>query len=375
MFVTLLSSLSSRIRDDALEGLRAVLPESVLLRCDLIDAQTLAIGVHLPGQAPEIRFWPVGRGCPAEAVATAAVSILAEAGLEGVEPGRAVIGMPPGASALTAHCALSAGSMGLPLAVDSVALAVEPAAVEPAMASTYPLHRAGLLPEAAGAVASGEFIVSSLAHADTVLAIDDPLWGSLEGRARADYGAASKRGMQLLRELAPHAVLNAPGRVSVLGRFDIEAASARVLPGAIGAEPMSTGGPFGTVVLRSARPLHPARVSEMLRTLSRNALWVRGQLLLGGCSGIHVVVNGAGPLLWLDPSDIGATAETVLALTGDDLDAEQCRAVFAACQMDAAEIDRAGLDGAALDGPELDGPDLGSVELATGFAGPARFLG
>ncbi|WP_345148699.1 hypothetical protein [Arthrobacter ginkgonis] len=215
------------------------------MRCDLIDAQTLAVAIHRPERAPEIHFVPVGRGCPAEAAATAAVRILAELGpvelgradgdwavsdAEGGAPGCAVIGLPPGTNGLAAHHTLVARSMGLPLAVDSVALAVEPAAVEPALVSSYPLHRAGLLPEAAGAVRSDDFMAFALAHADTVLAIDDPLWGSLEGGAQADYRTASDRGMRLLRERAPHAVINAPGRVSVLGRFDREAAGARVLP-------------------------------------------------------------------------------------------------------------------------------------------------
>lgn len=266
MFITLLSSLSSRIRDAALESLQAALPVSALLRCDLIDAQTLSVRVHRPGRAPEIHFVPVGRGCPAEAAAAAAVRILLETGrvemgpavapraavsrIEGEQmkgdqaaadaadgvPGCVVIGLPPGVNGLAAHRTLVARSVGLPLAVDSVALAVDPAAVEPALVSSYPLHRAGLLPKAAGIVRSDDFMALALAHADTVLATDDPLWGSLEGGARADYRTASDRGLRLLRERAPHAVVNAPGRVSVLGRFDREAAGARMLAGAVSAK-------------------------------------------------------------------------------------------------------------------------------------------
>lgn|GEM_PF-5020451 len=223
MFVTLLTSLSARIRDAALEGLQGVLSGSVLLRCDLIDPRTLAVRVHRPGRAPEIHFVPVGPGCPAEASAAAAVRILAAEGRPGGDwiggggaasdveegvPGCAVIALPPGANGLAAHQALVSRSLGLPLAVDSVALAVEPAAVEDVMAF-------------------------ALAHADTVLAVDDPLWGALEGGARADYRAASERGMRLLRERAPHAVINAPGRVSVLGHFDPAAAGARMKPVAV----------------------------------------------------------------------------------------------------------------------------------------------
>jgi G3E family GTPase len=115
-------------------------------------------------------------------------------------------------------------------------------------------------------------------------------------------------------------------------------------PGAVGTEPLRAGGPFGTVVLRSVRPLHPARVREMLRSLAGEVLWVRGRLRLGGCSELRVVVNGAGPRLRIDPDGArngwGDPAETVLALTGHDLDAEWCREAFAACELDGTEPDK-----------------------------------
>jgi G3E family GTPase len=172
------------------------------------------------------------------------------------------------------------------------------------------------------------------------------VWALLGGRGAADYRAASERGLDLLRELAPHAFVNAPGPVSALGSFDREGAAQRTAPGAArpagGNGTPSAGAPFTTVVLRSDRPLHPGRIYHLLQELSRSALWTRGQLWLGGCPTLKIAVQGAGPRLRIDASgtwqDHGEAAETVLALTGEGLDTELLQSAFAACELEDGEL-------------------------------------
>ena len=343
MFVTLLSSLSTRVRDAALGGLRASVPGAVVLRYDLLDAGTLAAELFRPGHAPETRTLALDHACLACTAAADAAVVLGS--LAGAGQDHALLGLPPGASSVKAQRVLEARAAGDPVAVDSVALAIDPSEVEQLITSPYLLHSAGLLPEGAPCTGSGEFVTAALAHADTVLGADDGVWVLLGDRGAADYRAASERGLDLLRELAPHALVNAPGPVSALGSFDREAAAQRTTPGISSgavAEAGSTGTTFTTLVLRSERPLHPGRIYHLLQELSRSALWTRGQLWLGGCPTLKIAVQGAGPRLRIDASgtwqDQGEAAETVLALTGEDLDAELLRSAFAACELADGEL-------------------------------------
>ena len=342
MFVTLLSSLSTRVRDAALGGLCASVPDAVVLRYDLLDAGRLAAELFRPGHAPETRTLALDHACLACTAAADAAFVLASLADAGQE--HALLGLPPGASSVKAQRVLEQRAAGDPVAVDSVALAIDPSEVEQLIASPYLLHSAGLLPEGAPCTGSGEFVTAALAHADTVLGAGDGVWALLGDRGAADHRAASERGLDLLRALAPHALVNAPGPVPALGSFDREEAAQRTAPGAAapGYGTTSAGATFTTVMLRSDRPLHPGRFYHLLQELSSSALWTRGQLWLGGCPTLKIAVQGAGPRLRIDASgtwqDHGEAAETVLALTGEGLDAALLQSAFAACELEDGEL-------------------------------------
>ncbi|GER23512.1 hypothetical protein NCCP1664_20070 [Zafaria cholistanensis] len=338
MFVTLISSLSARVRDAALEGLRPSFPGAVVLRYDLAGPGTLAAELFRPGRPPQTRMLALEHACLACTAAADAAAVLAS--LAGGGPEHAVLGLPPGASSVKAQRVLEARAAGEPVAVDSVALAIDPSEVEQVIASPYLLRSAGLLPEGSECIGSGEFVTAALAHADTVLGAEDGVWALLGDSGADHYRAASGRGLELLRELAPHAVVNAPGPVSGLGGFDREAAARRTAPG--GVRGGGGGTTFATLELRSDRPLHPGRLHHLLQLLSRSALWTRGQVWLGGCPTLKVVVQGAGPRLRIDASgtwqDRGEAAETVLVLTGEGLDAELLQSSLAACELGDGEL-------------------------------------
>jgi hypothetical protein len=98
VFVTLLSSLSSRVRDAALDGLRASVPDAVVLRYDLLDAETLAAELFRPGHAPETRTLALDHACLA--CTAAADAALALGSLAGAGQEHAMLGLPPGDSSV-----------------------------------------------------------------------------------------------------------------------------------------------------------------------------------------------------------------------------------------------------------------------------------
>lgn len=266
---------------------------------------------------------------------------------------RIIVGLPPAAAAETAVHALLR-SLRDAVAIDSVVFTCAPDAVEDQVWDHHTLFESGFTPVPADDRTAGEFLMRELCFADTVL-LADPVLVSVDPAARS-------RGAQLIRELAPHAVLTGSVGDVRTGSHSLADATARTVPGSVWATDEPSG-PFTTVVQRIERPLHPERFRHALATLAQACCWLRGRLWVASAPGCRIAVQGIGPRVWLENTgpwqaerkslpfisqmtgqDMGdwhpeyGDRGTVLAFTGDDIDAAEIAELLGACELSEAEM-------------------------------------
>jgi hypothetical protein len=121
-----------------------------------------------------------------------------------------------------AVAALRAG-IGGDLFVDSVVLACDPGAVEDQIWDGHTLFKSGFTAKPEDDRTPGEFLIGELAFADTVL-LADPELIPIDPAGR-------DRGVQLIRELAPHARVAGDGEGFRLAGHDPAEAAARTVRG------------------------------------------------------------------------------------------------------------------------------------------------
>ncbi|MFP5311230.1 MAG: GTP-binding protein [Actinomycetes bacterium] len=263
-----------------------------------------------------------------------------------------IVGLPPAVASETAVHALLR-NLREELTIDSVVFACAPDGLEDQIWDHHTLFESGFTPVEADERTAGEFLMRELCFADTVV-LADPALVPVDPAARV-------RGVQLIRELAPHATLTESAGSVRTGRHNLAAATARTVPGSVqaAAEP---SGPFTTVVHRIERPLHPERFRHALGTLAQACCWLRGRLWVASAPGCRIAVQGIGPRVWLENTGPWQTEPklpfvahmtgqdrsswhpvygdrgTVLAFTGDDIDAAEIAALLGACELSEAEM-------------------------------------
>lgn len=114
---------------------------------------------------------------------------------------RLILGLPPAVAGSIAVQALLQG-LGGAFTIDSVVLACAPDAVEDQIWDHHSLFESGFTPVPEDERTPGEFLMGELSFGDTVL-LADPALVPVDPAARA-------RGIQLIKELAPHAVVAFP---------------------------------------------------------------------------------------------------------------------------------------------------------------------
>lgn len=279
---------------------------------------------------------------------------------------RVIVGLPPAVASAAAVHALLRG-LGDSIIVDSVVLACAPDAVEDHIWDHHTLFESGFTPVRDDDRTPGEFLIGELSFSDTVM-LADPEWLPVDPAARA-------RGVQLVRELAPHAAVTGSGADTDseantgsagdvrTGRHNLAEATARTVPGSVRV-PAEPSRPFATAVQRIQRPLHPGRFRHALAALAEGSCWLRGRLLMASAPGCRIAVQGIGPRVWLEntgpwhsgrphlnvrPTAGGSDAVcsrdledgdrgTVLAVTGDDVDAAEIAALLKACELTDEEM-------------------------------------
>ncbi|MFW3386426.1 UNVERIFIED_CONTAM: GTP-binding protein [Kocuria sp. CPCC 205274] len=353
MHLVVVSSLDALSRQQACESLAHASPGAVVLVQDLLDDGAVLRRTVRSGGPAERVTTPLEHACPSCAVRldlVPALERLREAGEEHV-----VVGLPPGVPTATATRALRS-LMDAPPTVDAAVLACAPASVEDQIWDGQTLAEAGCATVDGDERTPGEFLVGELAFNDTVLLADpDLLPVGAEERAR---------GVGLLRELARHADLVEHGAEVRPGRRRPAEALHRAASGCLEPSRGAPSSPFTTVVHRVERPLHPERFQHALSALAAGCCWLRGHVCLAVAPEYRVLVQGIGPRVWLEntgPWPVEQRADprgahrvppgpgehaTVLAATGEDLDATEMTELLASCQLTEAEM-RSGITGLA----------------------------
>lgn len=354
MPVTLISSLDPFCRQAACDSLRSLRPDAVTVLHDLLENGAVLRTVFRGGRLVERTETPLDHGCLSCTVRLDVVPTVRRLLDDAAD---VVLGLPPSVPAATVVEAFGRDAGPVPH-IASVILACSPASLEDQMWDTHTLFESGYSPTPEDDRRPGEFLVGELAFCDT-LHCSDPAFA----RAASD---AHLRGTLLAAEIAPHAAVVIPGETGMPGHFDHSEALARSRPGSVRIPAASSNKPFRTSVLRAARPLHPGRFRLALAELAEGNCWLRGRLWLASSPASRIALRGAGPRIWLEDTGawladtlpagaphvaLGSDAAldwhdeygdrgTVLAVTGDEVDAEHGARLLRRCELTQAEMAR-----------------------------------
>jgi G3E family GTPase len=351
MHVTVVSSLDVFCRQQACAALAADSPGALVVFHDLLEDGLVIRRTFQEGRRLEREESTLEHGCLSCTVRLDVVPTVGRL----LEPGsRIILGLPPGVASATAVHALLRG-LGAAFTIDSVVLACAPDAVEDQIWDHHTLFESGFTPVPEDDRTPGEFLLGELSFSDTVV-LADPALVPVDPAARA-------RGVQLLKELAPHAALTDSAGEIRPGRHNLAEATARTVPGSVRI-PAESSPPFTTVVQRIERPLHPERFRHALAALAEGSCWLRGRLWVASAPECRIAVQGIGPRVWLEntgpwqaereslpaafPAEDPDTVlhwhpeygdrGTVLAITGEDVDAAEIAALLTACELTDAEM-------------------------------------
>lgn len=350
MSLTLVSSLDVFSRQKACAALAADQPGALVVFHDLLEGGLVVRRVFQEGVRLIHGESTLEHPCLSCAVRLDLVPTVGRLLKSGSD---VIVGLPPAVAAETAVHALLRG-LGDAVTIDSVVLACAPDALEDQVWDHHTLFESGYTPVPEDDRTPGEFLMRELSFSDTVM-LADPALVPVEPEARV-------RGIQLIRELAPHAVLAESDGDVRTGVHSLADSTARTMPGSVQAAPGSSA-PFATVVHRVERPLHPERFRHALAALAEACCWLRGRLWVASAPDCRIAIQGIGPRVWLENTGPwqasrkslpvvsyvpGASLEewhpeygdrgTIVAFTGDDLNAAEIAELLNACELTEAEM-------------------------------------
>lgn len=363
MHLIIVSSLDVLCRQQACEALAAAHPAAVAVLHDLLENGVVIrriFGRSGPVEREESRLEHGCLSCTVRLDVVPTIERLLALGEDHI-----IIGLPPAVPAITAVNALKRG-LAHRFTIDSVVLACAPDALEDHIWDHHTLFESGFTPVPDDQRTPGEFLIGELAFSDTVLLADPDL-------VPVDPGGRT-RGVQLLDELAPHADITEDACDIRPARHDYAEALDRSVPGVVRVPAGPSASPFSTVTRQVQRPLHPERFRHALATLAQGSCWLRGRLWIAAAPECRIAVQGIGPRVWLENTgpwlsgqtpyppadrtdDAGARRDghpnagdrgTILAVTGEDIDAAEIARLLADCALTDAEM-AAGF--ASLDDP------------------------
>jgi hypothetical protein len=224
MHLIILTSLDVLSRNTAASLVADEFPHVPVVLHDLLDGGVVMRRIHSDDQLIERESTVLEHGCLSCTVRFDLAPALLRLAAAGET--RAIVGLPPGTTAENAIDGLRAVAPGV-FTVDTVALAARPEDIEDQLWDHHTLFGSGYTAVPEDSRTPGEFLMGELLFADTILTTSSELI--------PDDAALSARGLQLLRELAPHARL-VPGDgldAAALGSHSSEQARNRNLPGAV----------------------------------------------------------------------------------------------------------------------------------------------
>ena len=353
MQLTVISSLDALCRQQACEAVAAAHPLATMVLHDLLENGLVIRRIYSQGALVERAETHLEHGCLSCTVRLDVVPTVAALLDRG--DGRVIIGLPPAVASETAIAALH---RGLPqgVTVDSAVLACAPDTLEDHLWDRHTLFESGFTPVPEDQRTPGEFLMGELCFSDTVL-LAEPALLPVDPALR-------RRGVQLVAELAPHAdVVVNPGAIRP-GRHDYQEALCRTVPGSVRIPAAASASPFTTVTHRAERPLHPERFRDALASLAEGCCWLRGRLWIAAAPRCRIAIQGIGPRVWLENTgpwladqDAGARPDpldavdasldwhpehgdrcSVIAATGDGIDAAEIAGLLAGCELTDEEM-------------------------------------
>ncbi|GAB3536196.1 GTP-binding protein [Arthrobacter tecti] len=346
MFITIVSSLDSFCRQQACEAAGRTLPGAVVVLHDLLEEGRVIRRIFEGEKLIEREETILEHGCLSCTVRLDVVPTVEHLLARGVE--NIVLGLPPAVTGETAVEALHHG-ITRPFSIDSVALACSPDAVEDQIWDHHTLFESGFTPVPWDNRTPGEFLIGELSFCDTVI-LAEPALIPVDPKER-------RRGVHLIEHLAPHAELTAIEEPLRTGHHNLTAALLRSAPGTVRVPAGLPSSSFCTVVQTARRPLHPERFRKALAELAAGCCWLRGRLWVAAAPESCIAVQGIGPRVWLEntgpwrpepvqPDSDGQSAwfpyfgerGSVLAVTGEEIDADEIRALITGCELTDAEM-------------------------------------
>jgi G3E family GTPase len=353
MQLTVISSLDALCRQQACEAAAAAHPLATLVLHDLLESGLVIRRIYRQGILVERTETHLEHGCLSCTVRLDVVPTVAACLDRGDQ--MVIIGLPP---AVSSEAAIGALRRGLPrsVSIDSAVLACAPDTLEDHLWDHHTLFESGFTPVPEDQRTPGEFLIGELTFSDTVLLVEPALFPV--------DPALRRRGVQLISELAPHAdVVADPGRIRA-GRHDYQEALGRTVPGSVRIPAAVSASPFTTVMHRAERPLHPERFRDALASLAEGCCWLRGRLWIAAAPRCRIAIQGIGPRVWLENTgpwlaDQGAGAGpdplefvdasldwhpvhgdrcSVIAATGDGIDAVEIAGLLSGCELTDAEM-------------------------------------
>jgi G3E family GTPase len=329
---------------------------------DLLEGSVVLRRIFRSGELLERAETPLEHGCLSCTVRLDVVPTVARLMDSGCN--HVVLGLPPGVATGQVVAELNAG-LGAAVRVDNAVLAVDPAEVENQIWDRHTLFESGFTSAIGDDRTSGEFLITELAHVDTVM-VQAGLGSRLTGRV--DNQAPDwQSGVRLMSQLAPHAALVDSEDAFTPRCYDRREAVSRSRLGSVRVPVQERCGEFCTVLHSVERPLHPTRFREALPRLAAGSHWLRGRLWMASAPAQRIGVMGIGPRVWLEntgrwvadqedgplaaATDVDAVLgwhptfgdrSTVLAVTGreEDIDGAEIRALLDDCQLTDDEMAR-----------------------------------
>ncbi|MBQ1442913.1 MAG: GTP-binding protein [Renibacterium sp.] len=340
MHLSLLASLDPHCRQRGAELLSGTHPDSVIVVHDLLDdglgnSALVLRRIYRQGELQERSSGRLEHGCLSCTVRLDLVPTVRRLIREGVP--HAVLALPPGVEPDMVVEALYAG-LEEAFCIDNAVLALDPAELEDQLWDRRGLSALGLTSYPKDPRTQGEFLVGTLAQADTVLP-SPSLANALIEAAHPQRAL----GLELLHELAPHAAVALRTEQVRPGCFDLDELMARQAPGEVRVAEDRGPGVFRTVRYQLQRPLHPERFRAVLPELAAGSCWVRGRLWLASTPERRIAVRGIGPRLWLENTGDWLPGieqpGSVLALTGraDELIESEVHDLLDSAQLSLAE--------------------------------------
>ncbi|MCW4466416.1 GTP-binding protein [Glutamicibacter sp. MNS18] len=341
MKLIFVSSLESHCRGLAVKHLQAHEPRAIVVHHDVLEGHRVVRRVS--GSAPPERAATVLEhgciGCATRFEILPTVLRLVPRQADGV----LIVALPPTWHSDLVLDIIRPELQRRSLQVNSVVLALDPAALEDQMWDRHTLWESGYNTMEPDERTAGEYFYRELMLADTLIPTQG-LSAELLGEHAAELregGVQFNAGLHLAGQLAPHAVVCHHPADDRLGRYDAGEAGQRVFPGHLPTVPMVDGrDPSHAIELKAERPLHPERFREALPGLAVSCTCIRGTIWVANAPGTRIALGGAGPRIWMESTGpwAGETAGTRLLLMGSEHEADQVRSVLHSCQLSDAEL-------------------------------------